>query len=346
MRVSDLDFDLPANRIAQQPLPRRDASRLLVVHRGEGRLEDRRFRDLPCYLDPGDLLVLNETRVLPARLLARRVTGGQVELLLTRQRGPHSWEALVRPGRRVRIGDDLRLGAGLNARVLDRLDDGGRLLTFQDDVGQPRNGISGALEALGQVPLPPYIRREPTAADRRRYQTLYARTPGAVAAPTAGLHFTAATFRALRDRGVRMARICLHVGAGTFRPVQVEDPAEHKMDSESFTIGARAAAALASARARGARICCVGTTTVRALEAAARKWTRPARIEGETDLFIRPPFEFRLTDALLTNFHLPRSTLLLLVAAFSGVDLTRRAYRHAVRAGYRFYSYGDAMLIV
>jgi S-adenosylmethionine:tRNA ribosyltransferase-isomerase len=196
------------------------------------------------------------------------------------------------------------------------------------------------------VPLPPYIRREPTPADRRRYQTVYARRPGAVAAPTAGLHFTEATFRALRARDVRVARICLHVGPATFRPVEVEDPAEHRMDAEAFSIGRAAAAALASARARGGRVCCVGTTTVRALETAARRWHGPRALAGETDLLIRPPFEFRLTDALLTNFHLPRSTLLLLVAALAGLDLTRAAYRHAVAAGYRFYSYGDAMLIL
>jgi S-adenosylmethionine:tRNA ribosyltransferase-isomerase len=255
--------------------------------------------------------------------------------------------------------------------VLAVLADGGRLLAFHDAAGRPRNGIDRELEALGRVPLPPYIRRAPTAADRRRYQTLYAREPGAVAAPTAGLHFTAATFETLSRRGVRRARICLHVGPGTFRPVEVEDPATHRMEAERFAVGASAARALASARERDARICCVGTTTVRALETAARLWSdagrrrgsaasgpgidsapaaggrvHPVPVAGETDLFIRPPFDFRLTDALLTNFHLPRSTLLLLVAAFAGVDLTRAAYRHAVRAGYRFYSYGDAMLIL
>ncbi len=361
MRVSDLNFDLPAGRIAQHPARRRDAARLLVVERAGGVLEDRRFRDLPRYLARGDLLVLNETRVLPARLLARRVTGGRVQVLLTRDRGRGRWEALVRPGRRVRVGEELFFGESLHARVLERLEDGGRLLAFQDATGRPRNGIGRELEALGRVPLPPYIRREATAADRCRYQTVYAREPGAVAAPTAGLHFTAATFDALSSRGVRLARICLHVGPGTFRPVETEEPAEHHVDPEPFAIPTRAAAALASARARHARICCVGTTTVRALETAARLWAapesasrsaargrglRPAPLAGETDLFIRPPFEFRLTDALLTNFHLPRSTLLLLVAAFAGVELTREAYRHAVRSGYRFYSYGDAMLIL
>jgi S-adenosylmethionine:tRNA ribosyltransferase-isomerase len=370
VRVSDLDFDLPSDRIAQHPARRRDAARLLVVDRVTGAFEDRRFRDLPDHLSAGDLLVLNETRVLAARLVARRATGGEVEVLLTRDCGRGRWEALVRPGRRVRAGDVLSFAPSLEARVLAQLADGGRLLGFQDAQGRPRNGIARELRMLGRVPLPPYIRREPTPADRRRYQTLYAREPGAVAAPTAGLHFTAATFDALARRGVRRARICLHVGPGTFRPVEVDDPAAHRMDAERFAIGGRAAAALSSARTRGARICCVGTTTVRALETAAGLWApdesargtaagrrlatiasaatglRPRPVAGDTDLFIRPPFDFRLTDALLTNFHLPRSTLLLLVAAFAGVDLTRAAYRHAVRSGYRFYSYGDAMLIL
>jgi S-adenosylmethionine:tRNA ribosyltransferase-isomerase len=348
MRVSDLDYDLPSGRIAQHPPRRRDAARLLVVRRAEARLEDRRFAELPRFLDPGDLVVLNETRVLPARLLARRPTGGHVEVLLTRERAGGRWEALVRPGRRVRVGDELSFGAGLQARVLGRLEDGRRLLGFLDSAGRPRNGIERELASRGRVPLPPYIRREPTSADRRRYQTLYARRPGAVAAPTAGLHFTAATFRALRARHVRIARICLHVGPGTFRPVDVEDATLHRMEAEPFEIGARAVDALRAARSRGSRVCCVGTTTVRALETAARRWAgaRPAALAGDTELFIQPPYEFQLTDALLTNFHLPRSTLLLLVAAFAGTDLTRAAYRHAVHAGYRFYSYGDAMLIL
>ncbi|MBA2564376.1 MAG: tRNA preQ1(34) S-adenosylmethionine ribosyltransferase-isomerase QueA [Gemmatimonadetes bacterium] len=341
MRVADLDFDLPSDRIAQRPLPRRDAARLLVLHRREGRIEDRRFRDFPAYFDRGDLIVLNETRVLPARLEGSRSSGGRVEVLLTRNRGEGRWEALVRPGRRIREGEEIRFGSRIAAQVDERLPDGGRLLTF---VGGGDLGRS--IAAAGSVPLPPYIRRAPSAADRRRYQTLYARKAGAVAAPTAGLHFTAATFQALAQRGVRVARICLHVGPGTFRPVTVEDPSLHRMDAEPFEIGARAAAAIAAARASGGRICGVGTTSVRTLESAARRWRTPRALAGETDLCIRPPFAFRLTDCMLTNFHVPRSTPLLLVAALVGPDLLREAYAHALRAGYRFYSYGDAMLIL
>ena len=341
MRVQDLDFELPQGRIAQRPLARRDAARLLVLHRDTGALEDRRFSDFPRYFEAGDLVVLNEARVIPARLSGRRPTGGSVEVLLTRDRGGRCWEALVRPGRRLRPGDEIRFSPKLAARVVERLGDGGRVLVFSGP-----ESVKDALGRLGEVPLPPYIRRAPTAADRRRYQTLYARKPGAVAAPTAGLHFTAETFRALRARGVRLARICLHVGPGTFRPVAVEDPKQHRMEAERFEIGKRSAAALASTRDRGSRICCVGTTTVRALETAARRWDAPRPLSGETDLFIHPPFDFKLTDRLLTNFHLPRSTLLLLVAAFAGTELVRGTYRHAVRSGYRFYSYGDAMLIL
>jgi S-adenosylmethionine:tRNA ribosyltransferase-isomerase len=351
MRVSDLAFELPPERIAQFPLPRRDAARLLVLHRGRGQLEDRRFTDFPEYFERDDLIVLNETRVLPARLFGDRPTGGRVEVLLTRDRGAGRWEALVRPGRRVRVGEEIRFGSRVGARVVESFRDGGRLLAFSGTANLARE-----LEKMGGVPLPPYIRRPPSGADRRRYQTLYARKPGAVAAPTAGLHFTAATFRALRSRGVRLARACLHVGPGTFRPVTVEDPACHRVDAEAFEVGKRAAAALAAVRGRGGKICCVGTTTVRALETAARRWEAPRPLAGgrktprpltgETDLTIVPPFEFRLTDRLLTNFHLPRSSLLLLVAAFAGVELVREAYRHAVRSGYRFYSYGDAMLIL
>ncbi|MFN2432911.1 MAG: tRNA preQ1(34) S-adenosylmethionine ribosyltransferase-isomerase QueA [Gemmatimonadota bacterium] len=341
MRVDELDFDLPPGRIAQRPSARRDAARLLVVHRRDGRLEDRRFRDFPRYFEPGDLVVLNETRVLPARLEARRPSGGRVEVLLTRDRGHGRWEALVRPARRVRVGEALRFGRGLEARVLEQLDGGGRLLAFADAAAPTR-----ALEERGRMPLPPYIERAATAADRRRYQTVYARKPGAVAAPTAGLHFTAATLRALRERGVRLARVCLHVGPGTFRPIEELEAERVRMEPEPFAVGAAAAAAVAAARARGGAICPVGTTSMRTLETAARRWAAPRALAGETDLCIRPPFRFRLADRLLTNFHLPRSTPLLLVAAFAGGDLTRRAYAHAVREGYRFYSYGDAMLIL
>jgi S-adenosylmethionine:tRNA ribosyltransferase-isomerase len=390
VRVHELDFDLPPERVAQTPSRRRDDARLLVVDRRRGALTDRRFRDLPRHLDPGDLVVLNDSRVVAARLSGRRATGGAVEVLLTRDRGAGRWEALVRPGRRVRPGEELAFGSRLRARVMEALEGGGRVLEFAMDEGRgsrrdeppgprrrrtagpadagtarrrgtsgaaPRNGaaaIARELERLGRVPLPPYIRRPPVAADRRRYQTVYASRPGAVAAPTAGLHFTGATFRSLAARGVGVARLCLHVGPGTFRPPPEESGLAP--EPEPFEIGAGCAAAITAARAGGGAVCCVGTTVVRALETAAlRAPSRSGRarepfprgaLSGETDLLIRPPFEFRVTDRLITNFHLPRSSPLLLVAAFAGADLVREAYRHAVRAGYRFYSYGDAMLIL
>jgi S-adenosylmethionine:tRNA ribosyltransferase-isomerase len=363
VRVHELDFELPPERIAQAPPRRRDDARLLVLDRGCGSIQDRRFRDLPRHLEPGDLVVLNETRVVPARLSGRRASGGAVEVLLTRDRGAGRWEALVRPGRRVRPGEELSFGPRLRAQVVESLEGGGRILAFE--LASPagaaraarepgaeearRNGaeaLAREIESAGAVPLPPYIRRAPVAADRRRYQTVYASRPGAVAAPTAGLHFTAATFRALVLRGVGVARLCLHVGPGTFRPPPEESGLAP--ESEPFEIGPACAAEIAAVKAAGGAVCCVGTTVVRALETAALRSAggEPAGLSGETDLLIRPPFEFQVTDHLITNFHLPRSSPLLLVAAFAGADLAREAYRHALRAGYRFYSYGDAMLIL
>ena len=357
MRMDDYDYALPAERIAQRPADRRDASRLLIVDRAEGSFVDARFDAIGGQLRAGDLMVVNETEVFPARLRARRVSGADVEILLVRPRDgadPGSaegreWDVMAGPGRKAPPGETLALcdrsGApapGASIEILDRLSSGERRVRL-DVPGDPWAWIA----AHGHIPLPPYIDRPDEPEDRERYQTVYARHRGAVAAPTAGLHFTPELLDALAARGVQRVAITLHVGPGTFRPVTAEHAEDHVMEAEWYRIGSEAAAALAETRAAGGRVIAVGTTVVRALESAARKWNDvPARDEGWTDLFIRPGHEFQRVDAMLTNFHLPRSTLLLLVAAFAGRELVLEAYRHAVREGYHFYSYGDAMLIL
>jgi S-adenosylmethionine:tRNA ribosyltransferase-isomerase len=355
--MDDFDYELPRERIAQRPAAERDASRLLVVDRAAGSWRDSRFAEIGDHLRPGDLLVVNETAVFPARLVARRPGGAEVEILLIRpsdRSHPEDvsggeWEALAGPARKAQPGERLELlgragepAAGAAVKILERLPSGGRLVRLHVP-GDPREWIA----AHGHVPLPPYIDRADEALDRERYQTVYARRPGAVAAPTAGLHFTPALLDELSRRGVSRAAITLHVGPGTFRPVTAERAEDHVMEEEWYRIGADAARAIGETRAAGGRVVAVGTTVVRALESAARGWRAgPAEGEGWTDLFLLPGAEFRVVGALLTNFHLPRSTLLLLVSAFAGRELVLEAYRHAVRAGYRFYSYGDAMLIV
>ncbi|GIW72152.1 MAG: S-adenosylmethionine:tRNA ribosyltransferase-isomerase [Planctomycetota bacterium] len=346
MRLEDLDYELPREAIAQQPVEPRDASRLMVVPRGGGAAAHRRFRDLPELLRPGDLLVLNDTRVLPARLQGVRLPGGgRVECLLVRERAPGLWEAMVRPGRRVREGVRLVLAGGeLRCEVRARLSGGLRLLAFGDgaDLG-PR------LEQLGQMPLPPYIDRraappEVHRRDRERYQTVFARNPGAVAAPTAGLHFTTELLGRLEAAGIELAWVTLHVGPGTFLPITTPDPRAHPMHSERYACPPVTLQALRRTRAAGGRIVACGTTVVRVLESIAAG-APPA---GETQLYICPPYRFAAIDALITNFHLPRSTLLLLVAALleGGLERLKALYAEALAAGYRFYSYGDAMLII
>ncbi len=342
MRISDFDYDLPQDLIAQQPLPERDASRLLVLDRASGRITHRGFRDLPSLLDPGDLLVVNRSRVFPARLLGRRAGGGAAEVLLVRRKPDGIWDALVRPGRRLRPGATVQVADDLTVR-LEGAEPGSPLrrvrLLAKD--GDPEE----ALSRRGHVPLPPYIRRPDQPADRERYQTVYAREPGSVAAPTAGLHFTPALLEALAARGVERAEVVLHVGPGTFRPVEVEQVEEHRVDPEPCAIPAETAEALARARARGARVVAVGTTVTRTLESAALVAGGVRAGSTETALVIVPGHRFQVVDALVTNFHLPRSSLLLLVAAFAGRDRILAAYAEAVRERYRFYSYGDAMLI-
>ncbi len=346
-RTGDFEYPLPEDLIARRPTPRRDASRLLVVRRDEGTLRDRTFRDLLELPAEGDALVLNDTRVFPARLVGRKPTGARAEILLLRpldgEDGPTGWrwEALVRPGGKLKPGRRVLVADDLAVEIEDSTPEGGRLVRLLG-TGEPWDLI----ERHGRVPLPPYIGRQADEEDRRRYQTVYAARRGSVAAPTAGLHFTRPLLEALEARGVRIVRITLHVGVGTFRPVEAERPEDHALHAERYRVAADAAQSLNAVRSRGGAVWAVGTTVCRTLETVANADGRFRPGEGWTDLFIRPPYAFRGVDRLLTNFHLPRSTLLMLVAAFAGYDLTMRAYRHAVAAGYRFYSYGDAMLVL
>jgi S-adenosylmethionine:tRNA ribosyltransferase-isomerase len=350
------DYDLPPGLVAQAPLARRDASRLLVLDRGTGALAHRAFEDLPEMLRPGDLVVTNRSRVFPARLLGRRAGGGAAEILLVRRREADVWDAMVRPGRRLRPGTVVDVARGFRVRVEEPPASAGghdrrpapkpaaalrrvRLLleTLDPDT---------ALERHGHVPLPPYIRRPDESSDRERYQTVYAREAGSVAAPTAGLHFTRELLARLDERGVSRAEVVLHVGPGTFRPVEAEDVREHRVDPERYTVPKETAGAVSRARAEGRRVVAVGTTATRALESALDEEGRVLVGDGETDLVIVPGFRFRVAGALVTNFHLPRSSLLLLVSAFAGRERVLAAYAEAVRLRYRFYSYGDAMLVV
>ncbi len=344
-RLDAYDFELPEAQIAQAPAEPRDAARMLVLDRDSGAWEDRVFRDLPAFLNPGDVLVLNDTRVFPARLVGEReLGGGRAELLLVREVKPGGWEALARPGRKLRPGARLRFGHGLRAEVEEVLPNGRRTVRLSVEGG---GDLWPAIEAAGEPPLPPYIRRPEgaSAEDRERYQTVYARERGAVAAPTAGLHFTPEVLEAARARGVAVATVTLHVGYGTFEPVRVDDLRAHRVAPERIAIPEATAVAVAEARARGGRVVAVGTTATRALESAADAEGRLAPGPALADLTITPGYRFRVVDALLTNFHLPRSSLLVLVSVFAGRERVLAAYRHAVDAEYRFYSYGDCMLI-
>ncbi|HJR09371.1 MAG TPA: tRNA preQ1(34) S-adenosylmethionine ribosyltransferase-isomerase QueA [Pyrinomonadaceae bacterium] len=354
MLISEFDYELPEELIAQAPLAERDASRMLVLDRGRRAWRDSSFSQLPAELREGDHLVVNNTRVFPARLKGRREpSGGQVELFLIEEREPCVWEALARPARRLARGQALSFGEGrLHAEIVGAGDEGRRTVKFDCE-----SDFYTVLEEIGQVPLPPYIKRAPgaedagaanaqrAAEDRERYQTIYAERRGAIAAPTAGLHFTPRILEQLRSRGVAITEITLHVGYGTFAPVRANDLSEHAVAAEHYEITQEAAAALNESRRSGARIIAVGTTTVRALESAANEAGRVASGAHATTLTITPGYKFKIVDALITNFHLPRSSLLVLVAAFAGHELTLAAYRHAVAARYRFYSYGDCMLI-
>jgi len=359
--VSDFNYSLPEELIAQEPLSDRAASRLLHLNRGSRELRDRWFRDFPDILRASDLVVFNNTRVFPARLYGRRTglkaqplsTGnpasrdflrGRIEVLLTRQlsREPNAWECLVRPGRKIGVGEILFFGeqSQLQAEVLARGNFGERRIRFA-----PVQDFFAEVERIGHVPLPPYIDRPDALADRERYQTIYAREKGSVAAPTAGLHFTPEILARMREKGIETAEITLHVGLGTFQPVREDRVEDHRLHRESYSISAEAAAAINHALDTGRRVVAVGTTTVRTLEYSAAKSGRVAAESSEADIFIYPDFEFRVVGALLTNFHLPQSTLLMLVCALGGQQQVLDAYRHSVVERYRFYSYGDCMFV-
>ncbi len=352
VQLADFDYDLPENLIAQTPLEDRAASRMLVLYRNEQRWEDRMFRELPQFLGPGDCLVLNDSKVFPSRLYGHRAgvhslpvgknnpklrenLSGTVEVLLLRPVSPDAkeWQALVRPGRKMRTGERIRFDGGLKAEITSRGEFGERTLRFLTEAD-----VYEALEKIGHVPLPPYIKRADTPVDRERYQTVFAREKGSVAAPTAGLHFTAEVLDRCRSAGTEIAYVTLHVGLGTFQPIHSEPIEQTHLHSELYRITPENAARMSSAR----RLFAVGTTSVRTMESAASTGT----LSGETDIFIYPGYPFRRTGALVTNFHLPRSSLLLLVCAFAGTDFVLAAYRHAVEKRYRFYSYGDCMLIL
>lgn len=350
MLVSEFDFHLPADQIAQTASPR-GLSRLLVVRRSAGTWEEATIRDLPSYLSAADVVVANDTRVYPARLIGRRdPSGGRVECLLLERDGESEWSALVHPGQKLKAGarmvfeDQARApGVRIDGEVLARRFFGRRVVRLSVSGAA---SIDDAVDAMGHIPLPPYIDRPDEAADRERYQTVFARDRGSVAAPTAGLHFDAALIDAIRARGIAWTTVTLHVGYGTFKPVRAERVEDHSVDAERFSISATTADAIRSAHTSGGRVIAVGTTTTRALESAASGPGLVTPAAGAANLFIYPGYQFKVVDRLLTNFHLPRSSLLMLVCAFAGTELTLAAYRHAVAAGFRFYSYGDAMLVV
>ena len=343
--AADFDYDAPPERIAQRPAAERSASRLLVLDRAHSTTSHEPFGNFPALIRPGDVLVRNVTKVLRARLIGRREGGGSTELLLVHPEADGTWLAMVRPGGKLRPGRAVRFGDDATAEIVAVADQGLRRVRFH---GLP---VEAVMARYGAVPLPPYIDREADAADAERYQTVYATAPGSVAAPTAGLHFTPELLREVRARGATFADVTLHVGPGTFRPVEVDEPSRHRMHAEWYEIPAASAEAVNTARREGRRVWAIGTTSARVLETggpADRRTGGPFVQAGSgwTDLFIYPPFEFRVVDALLTNFHLPRSTLLMLVAAFAGYEATMAAYREAVTQRYRLYSYGDAMAIV
>lgn len=341
MKTSDFYYDLPKELIAQDPLEDRSSSRLLVLHRKSGRVEHRVFTDIVDYLRPGDCLVRNNTKVIPARLYGTREdTGAMIELLLLKRRENDIWETLVKPGKKARTGAVIVFGDGLlKGEIIDVLEDGNRLIRFQYE------GIfEEILDELGQMPLPPYITHK--LKDKNRYQTVYAKYEGSAAAPTAGLHFTEELFRKLEAKGVLVTDVTLHVGLGTFRPVKVDDVNEHHMHTEFYQVSKEAAEKMNQAKAAGGRIVCVGTTSCRTIESAADESGILHPGQGDTDIFIYPGYSFKMMDVLITNFHLPESTLLMLVSALAGKDQVMAVYEEAVRERYRFFSFGDAMVIL
>lgn len=341
MLVKDFSFTLPDELIARYPAPQRDGSRLMVLERQTGALHDTSFRQLGDWLRPGDLLVLNDTRVLPARLFGSKQTGGRVELFLVEQQAAGIWRCLLRASKPCRPGNHIRLADGVTAEVLERIGEQDWLVRFSGT-----DDFDSWLQQAGQMPIPPYLNRESEELDRQRYQTVYANEPGAVAAPTAGLHFTPELLEQLQVSGVSLAQVTLHVGLGTFQPVRVERVQEHTIHRERYSLLPETVAAVARTKAQGGRVIAVGTTACRTLEYAADPDGRLQAGQGDADIFIYPGYRFKVVDGLLTNFHLPESTLLMLVSAFAGREAVLVAYQRAIDSSYRFYSYGDAMLLV
>ena len=340
MKTADFDYDLPQELIAQDPLEQRDSSRLLILDKETGERTHKIFHDIIDYLHEGDCLVINNTKVIPARLIGEREgTGGKVEVLLMKRRSDNVWETLVKPGKKARPGMRLSFGDGLlHAEVQEVVDEGNRLIRFEYE------GIfEEILDQLGQMPLPPYITHQ--LKDKNRYQTVYAKYEGSAAAPTAGLHFTEELLEQIRAKGVKIARVTLHVGLGTFRPVKVEDVTEHHMHTEFYHVSEEAADIINETKKQGGRVICVGTTSCRTIESAADDQGIVHATEGDTDIFIYPGYQFKVLDCLITNFHLPESTLLMLVSALAGKENIMAAYREAVEMRYRFFSFGDAMFI-
>jgi S-adenosylmethionine:tRNA ribosyltransferase-isomerase len=349
MKLSQFKFDLPLNLIAQHPTKKREDARMMVVHRHTGQIENKHFRDILDYFDDKDVFVVNNTKVFPARMYGRKEkTGAKIEVFLLRELNKPNrlWDVIVDPARKIRVGNKLYFGEGeeLVAEVIDNTTSRGRTIRFLWENSEEE--FRGMLEKLGETPLPKYIKRKPDEEDKERYQTVYAKHEGAVAAPTAGLHFSRELIKRLEIKGVRFAEVTLHTGLGTFRPIEVEDLSKHKMDAEYYRIDDVACKIVNRAKEYGHRICSVGTTTMRAVESSftAQKMLKPS--EGWTNIFIHPPYDFNIADALVTNFHLPKTSLLIMTCAFAGYDLTMEAYKKAIKDKYRFFSYGDAMLVV
>jgi S-adenosylmethionine:tRNA ribosyltransferase-isomerase len=349
MKLSQFKFDLPLNLIAQHPAKRREDSRMMVVHRKTGQIENKHFRDVMDYFEDKDVFVVNNTKVFPARMYGRKEkTGAKIEVFLLRELNKPNrlWDVIVDPARKIRVGNKLYFGDNdeLVAEVIDNTTSRGRTIRFLWDGTDDE--FRQVLEILGETPLPKYIKRKPDEEDKERYQTVYAKHEGAVAAPTAGLHFSKELIKRLEIKGIRFAEATLHTGLGTFRPIEVEDLSKHKMDAEYYRVDEEACKIVNKARLGGHRICSVGTTTMRALESSftAEKLLKPS--EGWTNTFIHPPYQFNIADALITNFHLPKTSLLIMVCAFAGYDLSMEAYKRAIKDKYRFFSYGDAMLLV
>jgi S-adenosylmethionine:tRNA ribosyltransferase-isomerase len=341
--LSDYNYELPDELIAKYPLEQRSDSRLLVLHRNTSELEDKNFPDIINYINPGDCLILNETKVIPARLFAtREATGAHVEIFLEARQADttDTWRVLAAPAKKLKVGERYVFNTDLSCTVLEELPEGERIVRFD------AANVEAALEAAGSMPIPPYLHRESEALDKERYQTVYAKTTGAVAAPTAGLHFTREILQQLEAKGVEIVKVILHVGLGTFRPVETEDITKHTMHSERYEVSEEAAAKINLVRKSGGRVIAVGTTAARTLESVAREDRTVGASSGETAIYIYPPYQFKMVDALITNFHQPKSTLLMMISALAGYENVFMGYQHAIKENYRFLSYGDAMLIV